>query len=425
MSASGVAVRLAALIGCCVTGLAAQEGERPRQATYELVVPRAGSRETTPLADWDRLAQGGVLLFDDESEGTVYDRLEAQLRLALTGIDEGTLELQVVERSEGALVIDAVGSEAGHAALRAALDRLQQALDAATLRFQVRLLRAAPGGEAVEVARLRARLQDGGEGGARVLRPHAWLSYEQDSSGAFPRVRPVVVPLHEGLLVSLAARRASDSSLEVHAELAYVSPGAEPTQVAWPLAGPQTLPEFVRFSCDTTLRLSAGEAVAVAERVEPDGARVWFELELLAAEAGPAQRELCLGLASDLQPGANVPWYDPLDRPQRGGGGAGAGGFSFEEEPLRSGPLELVEQLTSPPPEQLGPRLRNIVAAMVEHAAARKGVPAPHWTRTVLPLGTPWFASELVSLRAHLLRASPTAFRRRNLFVDATLGDRT
>jgi len=88
-------------------------------------------------------------------------------------------------------------------------------------------------------------------------------------------------------------------------------------------------------------------------------------------------------------------------------------------------PLELVEQLTSPPPEQLGPRLRNIVAAMVEHAAARKGVPAPQWTRTVLPLGTPWFASELVSLRAHLLRASPTAFRRRNLFVDATLGDRT
>jgi hypothetical protein len=27
-------------------------------------------------------------------------------------------------------------------------------------------------------------------------------------------------------------------------------------------------------------------------------------------------------------------------------------------------------------------------------------------------------------LRAHLLRVSPTAFRRRNLFVDATVGDR-
>ena len=38
--------------------------------------------------------------------------------------------------------------------------------------------------------------------------------------------------------------------------------------------------------------------------------------------------------------------------------------------------------------------------------------------------GSAWFASELKSLRLHLLTKSPAPFRRRNLFVDSTLGDR-
>ena len=74
--------------------------------------------------------------------------------------------------------------------------------------------------------------------------------------------------------------------------------------------------------------------------------------------------------------------------------------------------------------EGLPEEVRNRVAAMVEHAAALKGAPPPPWTRSVEPLATPRFASDLRGLRAHLLRASPVAFRRRNLFVDATVGDR-
>jgi hypothetical protein len=42
----------------------------------------------------------------------------------------------------------------------------------------------------------------------------------------------------------------------------------------------------------------------------------------------------------------------------------------------------------------------------------------------VKPLERPWFASSLKSLRLHLLTASPPPFRRRNLFVDSTIGDR-
>lgn len=64
------------------------------------------------------------------------------------------------------------------------------------------------------------------------------------------------------------------------------------------------------------------------------------------------------------------------------------------------------------------------VAAMVEQAAAIKGAPAPHWTRQVGALEQPWFASQLRNLRLHLLTSSPPPFRRRNLFIDSTIGDR-
>lgn len=67
---------------------------------------------------------------------------------------------------------------------------------------------------------------------------------------------------------------------------------------------------------------------------------------------------------------------------------------------------------------------RNYVAAMVEQSAHRVGTAAPPWAATVTPLSTPWFAAPLKSLRPHLLLAAPLPFKRRNLFVDATVGDR-
>ena len=69
--------------------------------------------------------------------------------------------------------------------------------------------------------------------------------------------------------------------------------------------------------------------------------------------------------------------------------------------------------------------LQNYVAAMVEHAAHQKDVHPPAWVRDVEPLSTPWFATNLRSLRPYLIAAAPVAFKRRNLFVDATVGDRT
>lgn len=85
---------------------------------------------------------------------------------------------------------------------------------------------------------------------------------------------------------------------------------------------------------------------------------------------------------------------------------------------------ELSEAVRGAEVGALPPYERNYVAAMVEQACARKGVPPPEWTSAVAPLEEPRFIVELESLRPHLLRASPVPFKRRNIFIDATIGDR-
>lgn len=73
---------------------------------------------------------------------------------------------------------------------------------------------------------------------------------------------------------------------------------------------------------------------------------------------------------------------------------------------------------------RLSPFLQNYVAAMVEQATSQRAVEPPAWVAAIPSLERPYFAAPLASLRLHLLTASPVAFKRRNLFVDATLGAR-
>lgn len=85
------------------------------------------------------------------------------------------------------------------------------------------------------------------------------------------------------------------------------------------------------------------------------------------------------------------------------------------------------DELGSLPGEGLGrlpPATRCRVAAMVEQACVRAGAEPPAWTPDEPPLDAPAFAVPLRSLRLHLLKSSPVAFRRRNIFVDASVGDR-
>jgi hypothetical protein len=84
---------------------------------------------------------------------------------------------------------------------------------------------------------------------------------------------------------------------------------------------------------------------------------------------------------------------------------------------------ELREAIAAPPAVSLTPLLANTIAAMVELACARRGIALPVWTVGIEPLPEPAFGSALQGVRLHLLKSSPASFRRRNLFIDATLGD--
>ena len=85
---------------------------------------------------------------------------------------------------------------------------------------------------------------------------------------------------------------------------------------------------------------------------------------------------------------------------------------------------ELELAVSEPPRVRLEPYWANYVAAMIEHASARRRIEPPGWTFDVAPLEGPVFGTSLASLRLHLLTHSPPAFRRRNIFIDSSVGDR-
>lgn len=90
----------------------------------------------------------------------------------------------------------------------------------------------------------------------------------------------------------------------------------------------------------------------------------------------------------------------------------------------QAAPLEFADLVGAVNVRALDALHQNYVAAMVEQAAALKAVAPPDWTRDVVPLETPYFAAPLRSLRTHLLNTSPVPFKRRNLFVDSSIGAR-
>lgn len=87
-------------------------------------------------------------------------------------------------------------------------------------------------------------------------------------------------------------------------------------------------------------------------------------------------------------------------------------------------PIAFSDAVANGDVNKLTPYWQNYVAAMVEQAAAAKQVEPPAWVRDIAPLETPAFATSLRSVRMHLLRSAPVPFKRRNIFVDASIGDR-
>ncbi|MBI4500601.1 MAG: hypothetical protein HY700_05515 [Gemmatimonadetes bacterium] len=66
----------------------------------------------------------------------------------------------------------------------------------------------------------------------------------------------------------------------------------------------------------------------------------------------------------------------------------------------------------------------NYLAGAIEVAAAARGLPAPRWVPEVATPDAPLFGSGLAAVRLHLLSRAPVAFRRRNVFVDASIDQR-
>jgi hypothetical protein len=87
-------------------------------------------------------------------------------------------------------------------------------------------------------------------------------------------------------------------------------------------------------------------------------------------------------------------------------------------------PSELRDAVSAPPSMTLSPFLANYIAAMVEYACVRSSITPPSWVHDIAPLDEPVFGTALQSLRLHLLMNSPPPFRRRNIFIDSTLGQR-
>jgi hypothetical protein len=85
-------------------------------------------------------------------------------------------------------------------------------------------------------------------------------------------------------------------------------------------------------------------------------------------------------------------------------------------------PGEMRDATAAPPSIALTPFLANYVAAMVEYGCARCAISPPAWTQSISPLDEPAFGTSLQSLRLHLLTHSPPPFRRRNIFIDSSLG---
>jgi hypothetical protein len=157
------------------------------------------------------------------------------------------------------------------------------------------------------------------------------------------------------------------------------------------------------------IRVSAAQKAAIQRAAARAGMDMsaWV-LNRLLPPAGPRFRELTQALVAHTG-----------DAPERR--------FAFAElhDFLAAlAPAEFTNAVREPPPANADPYTTNYIAAMVETAAHRIGVPPPAWAERVAPLAEPVFGTPLASLRLHLLTTAPPAFRRRNIFIDASIGAR-
>lgn len=85
---------------------------------------------------------------------------------------------------------------------------------------------------------------------------------------------------------------------------------------------------------------------------------------------------------------------------------------------------EFEQMVAVSPAVRLSSYWENYLAAMIEYTANQKGASIPSWLSEIDSLESPSFGTDLESLRLYLLTHSPPCFRRRNIFIDSTIGAR-
>ncbi len=80
--------------------------------------------------------------------------------------------------------------------------------------------------------------------------------------------------------------------------------------------------------------------------------------------------------------------------------------------------------IMEPPASHAPMKIRALLTSIVEHLCDEQRLVAPEWTMGVGALPDPWFVAEIENLKPMALVESPIHFRKRNIFVLASILDR-
>lgn len=84
---------------------------------------------------------------------------------------------------------------------------------------------------------------------------------------------------------------------------------------------------------------------------------------------------------------------------------------------------ELHRAVSNPLEVGLNNLMDNYIAAMIEQTCVAKKIIAPVWLSEKTGVAEPFFGVEFFAVRLYLLSVSPPSFRKRNIFIDASIGD--
>ena len=94
--------------------------------------------------------------------------------------------------------------------------------------------------------------------------------------------------------------------------------------------------------------------------------------------------------------------------------------LGLHDDLVRADPALRVALCVTPPPLTGDHRFDALLAALVEHDLEQDGLPVPAWARDPGRDAGGWWVEDLPELRAAVRKATPAAFARHGVWIDAT-----